>query len=695
MMAAMQLLLEIGTEEIPASLLEPAAAELRRRVCALLSEHDIAAGAAEAFWTPRRIAVRVSDVPAERPAREVEVQGPPRKAAFDSEGRPTRVAQGFSAAQGCPVESLYVKATPRGEYAFARRTAPALPVARLLAAELPALIRTLPSPRLMRWNEHGFAFARPVRWLVCLLGSEPVRFELAGLVSGAVTCGHRNAAPRTLELRQPGDYESALHDKWVIPAHAERRARIAAELERLAAGAGGAPVPDDELLEETADVTEYPELILGSFRPEHLALPAAVLITALKKHQRCFSLRRPDGTLLPHFVAVTNTPDCDRAAVAAWYEKAIESRLRDARFFYDADLARGLAPLVEDEKRVTWIEGMGTLFDKTERLRALCRFLAASVPGVDAAALDRAALLCKADLLTDMVREKEFTSLQGQVGGIYARLLGEPEPVAAAIAEHYLPNFAGDRLPESRAGALLAIADKTDNIVATFLTGAIPSGSEDPFALRRQAGGVLAIILERGLPVDLGALTRHALGLFASPDPEHAARLPAFFLERTAQALADRAVPYDVANAVLSAFADRPLVALASARALVEFRARPEFARLVIGQKRVANILKKEQVTGEPDPALLAEPTERELWQAAASAAPAIEARVAGGDFGEAFRLLLGLRPVIDKFFDDVLVMAEDPAVRANRLRLLAYVRALFGRAADLSRIVIEGETAA
>ncbi|MFO7650750.1 MAG: glycine--tRNA ligase subunit beta, partial [bacterium] len=339
--------------------------------------------------------------------------------------------------------------------------------------------------------------------------------------------------------------------------------------------------------------------------------------------------------------------------------------------------------------------GMGTLFDKTERLRALCRFLALSVPGTDAAALDRAAFLCKADLLTDMVREKEFTSLQGRVGGIYARLAGEPEAVADAMAEHYLPNFAGDSLPATRCGALLSIADKVDNIVATFLTGAIPSGSEDPFALRRQAGGVFAIILERNLPVDTGALTRHALGLFADASPEHAARLPAFFLEREAQALADRAVPYDIANAVLAAFADHPLTAATSARALIEFRATPEFERLVVGQKRVANILKKERVDGDPDPALFSEPTERELWQSASAAAPRLEASVRAGDFRAAFELLLGLRAIIDKFFDDVLVMDKDPAVRANQLRLLAFVRALFGRVADLSRIVIEGEPAA
>lgn len=695
MMAAMQLLLEIGTEEIPASLLEPAAAELARRLLDLFAEHEIPVGPAERFWTPRRLAVRLSGVPAEKPAAEVEVQGPPRKAAFDAEGKPTRVGLGFSAAQGRSPEDLYFKSTPRGEYVFVRKAVPAVPVAELLAASLPGLIRTLPSPKQMRWDDRGLSFARPVRWLVCLLGETPVRFALDGLEAGAVTCGHRNASPRELTLADPAGYERQLLSRQVIAAHDDRRARIAGELARLAAEAGGESVPDSELLDETAGITEFPELVRGSFRPEHLALPAEVLITALKKHQRCFSVRGPDGRLLPGFIAVTNTPGCDRAAVAAWYEKAIESRLRDARFFYDADTRRGLEPLVEDEKRVTWVEGMGTLFDKTVRLRALCRYLAGAIPDADASALDRAAFLCKADLLTDMVREKEFTSLQGRVGGIYARLLGEPDAVAEAIAEHYLPNFSGDSLPASRLGALLSIADKVDNIVATFLTGAIPTGSEDPFALRRQAAGIFAVIIERGLALDVRALVDHALHLFQAPDHEHAARLPGFFLERAAQALADRAIPYDIANAVLAAFGDRPLVALSSARSLIEFRSSPEFERLVVGQKRVANILKKEQVTGEPDPALMKEPTERELWQAAGAVAPRLGAAVADRDFRAAFELLLGLRGVIDKFFDDVLVMDKDPAVRANRLNLLAFVRDLFGHVADLSRIVIEGETAA
>jgi glycyl-tRNA synthetase beta chain len=690
-----RLLIEIGTEELPPSFLAPAAAELERRIRALLGDHGITAGPAEQFSAPRRLAVRFADVPAEKPAATVEVQGPPKRAAFDADGKPTRTAVGFSTAQGRRPEDIYCKTTPRGEYAFVKKEQPAVPTASVLAGGLAAVVKSLPFPKSMRWDASGLRFARPVRWLVCLLGAEPVRFGFDTLQSGALTRGHRNHTPEPVAIPAPEDYEAVLERHRVIAAHPARRARIESELARLAGEVGGAPVADEELLEESADITEYPEPVRCAFDPAYLDLPAEVLITALKKHQRCFSIQRADGPgLVPGFIAVTNTPGCDHTAVRTWYEKAVDSRLRDARFFVTADLRRGLEPLVEEEKRVVWIEEMGSYFDKTERLRAICRFLARAVPAADATALDRAALLCKTDLLTEMVREKEFTSLQGIIGGIYARRTGEPEKVAAAIAGHYLPNFAGDALPATVEAALLSIADKLDNIVATFLTGAIPTGSEDPFALRRQAAGIFAIILERGLGLDTAELLGCAVGRFEAPDPDHAARLPGFLIEREAQALADRAVPYDVANAVLAAFGNRPVTALNSARALAHFRSQPEFERLIVGQKRVANILKKEKVTGQPDPAAFVEAAERLLWDESRAAEPGVIRALDTGDYDRAFELLLGLRPAIDKFFDDVLVMDKDERVRTNRLCLLASVRALFGRVADLSKIVIEGEGA-
>lgn len=683
------LLLEIGTEEMPPSFLSPAVQELERRIRSLLAEHEIRADpGAELFYTPRRLAVRLSRVAVERPARTTELQGPPARVAFGPDGKPTKTAAGFARSQGRTVENLYTRSTPKGDYVFVRKQEPALLTAALLAEKLPELVSSLPFPKTMRW-QGNLRFARPVRRLLCLFGDELLRFELAGLESSNVTLGRRGTEPVT--VARAADYERLLAERQVICRPEARRSAVVSAIEGLCATVRGQPVLDPELIEETVDITENPVPILCRLEPGHLSLPAEVLVTTLKKHQRSFAVRGPDGQLLPFFIAVTDTPGCDETAVARWYEHAVDSRLRDARFYFEQDIARGLEPLVEEEKRVTWIEGIGSYHDKTGHLSALSSFLATDVPGVDAAALDRAAYLAKADLLTNMVREKEFTSLQGRMGGIYARLLGEPEEVCRAIAEQYLPLAAGDQPPRTLAGALLAVADRTDNIVATFLTGALPTGSEDPFALRRQASGMLATILKHGLDISLDRLITTALGLFRSPDPQYAGRLESFFQERLEALLTEKDIPYDIAEAVLETTWHHPVRALAAARALLEFRARPEFERLVIGQKRVANILRDQQVSGLPEPGLLAEAAERQLWQQAHAADPGIEHLMARYDIVPALELLLTLRQPIDRLFDDVLVMHEDPVLRANRLRLLLYVRSLFRKVADLSKIVIEG----
>ena len=691
-----QLLLEIGTEEIPASFLKPAALDLERRVRDALSESDIPTGKSEIFSTPRRLTLRLSDVADGRPAQVVELQGPPRKAAFDNQGNPTRTAVGFSAAHGKTPSDLYFKQTPRGEYVFLKKQTDPLPTTEVLQERLPGIITALPFPKNMRWDASGLKFARPIRWLVCLFGPDVVEFTLGDLKSGADSRGLRNSKPPSFRISSPAEYETALKAHGVVASHDARRKTIAAELLRLAGTVSGRPVEDDELLDETTDITESPELLLCSFNPDYLGLPAEVLVTALKKHQRCFSVRKTDSDkLLPRFVAVTNTPGCDRAAVACWYEKAAESRLRDARFFVEADLKHSLEALVEEERQVTWIEGMGTYYDKTQRLQHLCRILTDWVPGLDAAErdrVDRAVLLCKADLLTNMVREKEFTSLQGRIGGIYARALGEPPAVADAIAEHYLPRFIGDKLPATLNGALLSIADKMDNIVGTFLTGQIPTGSEDPFAARRQASGLLAIILERRLPMNLEGFIETAVSRFPNPKLEYESQIPGFFRERLSALLAEQGIRYDVALAVIETSWDEPTQAMLRAAALTAYRSQPEFEKLAVGQKRVANILKNETTSGLPDEELMREPTEKELWEQSKAIVPELSDALKAQDYQHAFRLLLSLRPTIDKFFDDVLVMDKDENVRANRLNLLSYVRSVFHTVADLSKIVIEGE---
>jgi glycyl-tRNA synthetase beta chain len=691
-------LLEIGTEEIPASFLPAAARSLEQELTGWFTTNRIRCGAARLFYTPRRLAIRFSGVAEAQEPKSVTVQGPPKKTAFDAGGRPTRTAMGFARTHGKDVTDLEVRTTPKGEYLFVTKTLEPQPTRELLAAALPGIIAQLPFPKNMRWAGQGFRFARPIRWLLALFGAEVVSFPIEDVCSGSVTYGHRGSEPGFSSVVRPADYETVLARLNVMPDPDQRQEDLLRMIHELLAEASppdGRPVeliPDQELIQETTNVVEAPRPILCRFRPEHLTLPRVVVVTALKKHQRCFSVQDRTGRLLPWFVAVTNTPNCDAAAVRSWYERAAESRFEDAAFFIAEDRKIGLEGFVEQEKSVTWIEGLGTLRDKTERLGRISELLAESLPGVDAQGLQRAALLCKADLLSNMVREKEYTSLQGMIGGIYARLQGDSEVVVRAITEHYAPRSVGDPLPASPEGKLLSIADKLDNLGAAFVAGAIPTGSEDPFALRRQTTGVLGMLLELKVQLDLRVALVRVLDLLGNRDEGLFNRLCAFVRERLGLLLADRGFRFDIASAVLDLSWHCPADALRRAQALAEFRPRPEFEPLVIGQKRVANILRAVSPGKDADPKQLVEPAEVLLYDAAHELGPKLTAAVSELRYRSALELLLALRPAIDRFFDEVLVMSDDRLLAANRLALLNYVKSLFRQVADLSQIVIEAK---
>lgn len=690
------LLLEIGCEELPPAAAPAAATELATRVVRLLDAEKIPHGRAQLFYTPRRLAVRVNDVSPERPSREIEVLGPPKQVAFDASGHPTKAAIGFARIYGRSPADLGIRETGKGEYVFLRTTVPAVSTAKVLKESLSGQLH-LQFAKSMRWQEDGTRFARPVRWLLCLLGEEIIPLEFAGLVAGNLTFGHRNWSSEPSPVRTPDEYETVLGELRVIVSPDVRRNTLIEGLAAAALKAGGKPYPDPELVEETVNIVEWPVPILGRFDNNYLKLPRAVLVTALRRHQHCFAVVSAENQLTPFFIAVANTPGCDHQQVRMWHEKAVDSRLRDAQFFVETDLSIGLEPLVNEEKKVIWLEGMGTLFDKTQRLRELCRHLARLVPAANAQILDRAALLCKADLLSQVVREKEFTSLQGEMGGFYARMLGEVEGVATAIALHYWPAYfaasedlhltAATLSPEAR---LLAIADKLDNIVGSFLTGILPTGSEDPLGLRRQALELLTLIQSGNLSLNIEALASFASTLFPAADKSAFTHILDFFRERLSTFLADANIRYDIADAVLAVHWQTPTAALACAEALTQFRMRPEFERLIIGQKRVANILKGMQPAGSPEERLFRESAETALWLQARQIQPEVDRLVAAHSYSATFDLLLGLRPAIDRFFDDVLVMTDDPVIRENRLRLLQYIRSLFLKVADLSQIVIE-----
>ena len=644
-------LFEIGTEELPASFLKPAAEALERDLVAWFKTSRIAFDAVRVFYTPRRLAIRFTGVAEEQEAETRELQGPPKKAAFDAAGNPTKTALGFARTHGKEVSDLLIKPTPKGEYVFVVKTIAAKPTAGLLTEALPGVVAALPFPKNMRWAEGGFRFARPIRWLVALLGSDVVPFKIEDVASGNVTLGHRGAEPRQAVLASPSEYETTLARLDVLVAFDDRRRAILEKTETLLAGSGTVVVPDDELLDETTNTVEAPTPLLCRFADEYLALPPVVVITALKKHQRCFAVQDSAGNLRPEFMAISNTPTCSVGAVRGWYEKAAESRLRDARFFIDEDLKIGLDGFVAQEQGVVWIDELGTLRDKTERIIRLCGLLADAAPGADSVALARAAKLCKGDLLTNMVREKEYTSLQGVIGGVYARRQGDSESVGRAVGEHYAPRSVGDPLPGTVEGRLLSVADKLDNIGAAFITGKIPTGSVDPYAIRRQATGVLNIILESGWRLDLRVLLGRSMELLGNSDAELRNRLEEFFRERLSLLLADRGVKYDVANAVLAVDWHDPADALVRTQALADFRDSEEFKRLAVGQKRVANILKGIAPGAPVETKLFVEEAESALYNDAHALAPQLAESVANRDYRHALELVLSLRPVIDRFF--------------------------------------------
>jgi glycyl-tRNA synthetase beta chain len=516
------------------------------------------------------------------------------------------------------------------------------------------------------------------------------------LTTSAYTIGHRNSKVKKLKITDVKKYEKMLKGVDVIINPEQRKKVIKKQLDILSIKVKGKVVEDDELLKEATNICEMPNPILCKFKPEFLNLPSIVLITGLKTHTRSFAVKPQISTtssdrLLPYFIAISNTPTCDKKEVAYWYEEAVEARLEDAKFYFDEDVKIGFEKRVEEEKKVVWIENLGSLFDKTSRLEKLSFVIAQRISGVNSSFLLRAAYLSKADLLTNMVREKEYTSLQGVMGGIYAQVSGEDELVSKIISEHYLPKSGDDNLPKTKEGAILSMADKIDNIVGAFVISAIPSGSLDPFGLRRQANAVHTICLNKIFFLNLEPIIENSCGYFGkSEDISLVKKISGFFKERLNALLLDKGIKYDVANAVLAAEGINSLDAYNRAIALSEFRKQEQFESLVIGQKRVNNILKCIQDSFIVQTDLLKEPAELQLYSKTHSIENQLNDYVRVYNYKDALDLLLSLRPEIDSFFDKVLVMTEDLTLRNNRLGLLQYIKSLFRKVADLSEIVIQ-----
>lgn len=684
------LLLEIGTEELPVSIFPKILTDMETLLAKKLAEVGLSYKHINPLATPRRLVVFATGLPEKQADKVTEVIGPPYRVAFDNEGKPTKAALGFAQKQGVSVEALQVIDTPKGQYVGVKRHEPGRPTAEVLAELLPGYILSLPFPKSMRWHTGKIRFARPIHWILALLDEKTISFSLDGIESGNVSYGHRFVTKAPLIISHPDAYLPTLEKHHVIVDHKKREKLIVELVEKAAQTAKGRPLLDADLLNWVNFLVEYPVAVAGQFDQAFLNLPEAVLITVMKHHQKCFAITDIDGHLLPAFVAVINTPVTDLNVVKTGLERVLRARLADAKFFYESDLKKPLSHRLSQLEGIIFQADLGTVWQKTERLRRLCAWLAEATLPEKKDILVRAALLCKADLTTEMVNE--FPELQGIMGGIYAREQGEPEEVARAISEHYLPTEAGGELPQSFAGALLSLADKIDTIIGCFGIGLTPTGTADPFALRRQAIGIARILNEKDMPLSLLSLIEWGIKAYAdrfeAKKEEIKTQVLQFFKNRLAHLLMERGNDYAVTEAILTVFDGDIPATFAKAAALTAFSKSAQFEPLVIAYKRVHRIIET-PVTAPPKPELFVTPEEKKLYEKYLETKEKVEKLLAEKSYKEALETLGGLKFFIDDFFDHVMVMVDDKMLRKNRLALLTQMKQLFLKVADLSKIPI------
>ena len=689
-------LFELGTEELPPKALRDLELALRAGIATRLAAASLRHGSIESFATPRRLAVRVRRLPAQQPDQAIRRRGPPLRAAFDSAGQPTRAAQAFAAACGAAIDTLGRERDEQGnEYLWYAGTRAGATTVSLLPELISEALNALPIPKRMRWGASEAQFVRPVHWLVMLYGADVVPATILGTVSGRSTCGHRFHAPGALPLRAAVSYEKTLLTRGkVIADFAVRREQVRQQVDAAALQANGRAIVGSSLLDEVTALVEWPVAVAGRYDEQFLTLPREVLIATLQDHQRYFAVETDAGALLPWFITVSNIESRDPAVVRAGNERVVRPRLADAAFFLKQDRRTPLAAAVEALDRTTYQAQLGSIGDKIKRVAALGAALAPSC-GAAPHRVARAALLCKCDLVSAMVGE--FPELQGVMGAYYAQADGEDAEVGTAIREHYLPRTAGDQLPATPSGMALALADRLDTLAGIFAIGQKPSGTRDPFGLRRAAIGVLRLAREKSLQFDLRTLIEQAIDAqpVAGLDSRRAAvsdEVYGFVMERfRAQYLEDggKGVSAEIVDAVLATAPRSPLDAQARIVALVGFLAHPEAASLAAANRRIANILKKSSAatTSVINPELLRQPAEQALHAALSSRGTAVEAALRAGDYGTAFAALAQLRPQVDAFFENVMVNDPDVQLRDNRLALLGALRVLFTRIADLSRL--------
>jgi len=686
-------LFEIGVEELPTSYIQPAAEFITNYFDNQLHNHKIGFESIEKYSTPRRLALIINGLPVCQKDIKKEIIGPPKKIAYDSDGNLNKVGLGFLRKQGLSKKDIVIKKLKRGEYLTSIKIVKGKATTEILKQISINIISEIPFPKTMRWQENGISFARPIRWIVALYNNNILDVQIGDVKSSRFTFGNRfEKIHNKIEIKNIDDYQPELEKHFIIPDREERKKLIIKQLDETANKVNGVPVKDFQLIETVTDLTEFPSPILGRFDESFLKLPREVLITTLSEIKRCFPVSNEKGKLIPYFICLCNSNPITIDKVRYGYERVINARFTDAEFYFETDKKTKLIGRVDNLKKITFQKDLGSFYNKIERMRKLGKYLAQEL-NYDDDKIDRAILLSKTDLTTLMLGEKEYTKLQGFMGWQYALNDGEDKQVAEAIFEQYLPRYKDDILPETQTGTVLSLVDKMDTICGCFAIGLIPTGSYDPLGLRRAGNGIIKILDKNNLSINLKVLVDKSLQSFKSLikiNRNTESQIILFFSQRIKNHLENYKIDYDVVDAVMSiGFFDIPDLII-RAKKLQIFKSHEDFRKLIIGFKRVSNILSDSEYEAELDVKLFQEKEEMKLYQKVMQIAPEYERSVAEKNYQKSLDLLVLLKDDIDAFFDNVMVMVENKKIRENRMALLRMINKNFLKTADLSKIVYE-----
>ena len=688
-----ELLLEIGTEEIPSDYLENGLKELKRLAELSLKENHIQIqGNLQTYGTPRRLVLVATSIADAQEDTIQEITGPPQKAAFDEEGNPTKAAFGFAEKQGVSVDELQLQETPKGVYLYIKRILPGRPTATILSEVLPKLLMNIPWPKSMRWGSEEFSFVRPIHWILALFNGDSIPFEVAGISSGIQTRGHRFMAPQSMKVEGLEDYLQKISKGLVIIDQKARESCVEKAVITAAKTASGLPVLDPELLATVTNMVEFPSAICGGFDKAFLALPDPVLITAMKEHQRYFSVRNQEGNLMPNFVAVNNTIARDESVVKKGHERVLQARLADADFFFKEDRKRSLVDRLDDLKTVIYQAELGTSFDKVQRFTRLAEYLAEQIIPEKIEDVRLVAKLCKCDLVTEMVME--FPSLQGVMGKEYARLDGYHEDICSAISDHYLPIQAESQLPESLIGAIVGIADRMDTIVGFFSMGREPDGTADPYALRRQALAIIRIVRDKKIALSFRDFIHKSTSILSETIPFDQKKVESsvnnFIKNRFKNLLLTNKITQDFIESVISIDFNYIHQIEKKINALQKFRdSSKDFETLAIAFKRIINIGKGFKESQSVSPDLFEHKSEEDLWKTFQLVNDEVKKELDGENYLEALNVMSKIIQSVDEFFSEVMVMVEDTRVKENRLGILKNLQEFFLQVADFSKFSI------